>query len=88
MANRVQDKKPKRSKSSELWLRDSIAGQRVRHQAIAQEMASLEPTRQKWYEDFLQIIQTKGFNVTGDTRRRIPEHEIPKRPKREDRVIW
>lgn len=88
MAKRVQDKKPKRNKAAREWLAENIAEQKDRYQAIVKEMDALAPTRAKWYAEFLKIVQTKGFNVTGEVRRKIPKNEIPKQPKRKDRVVF
>lgn len=88
MAKRVQDKKPRRNKAAQAWLDKSVKEQRARHKVIAQEMEALEPTRRKWYEEFLNIVQTKGFNVTGDTRRKIGKDELPKKPRRKDQVVY
>jgi hypothetical protein len=44
-------------------------------------MDELAPEREKWVAEFLKIIQTYGFSVTGDTRRVIKPHEVPKKPK-------
>ena len=34
MAQRVQDKKPKRNKAAEAWIKENTAEQKVRYQAI------------------------------------------------------
>jgi len=88
MTQRVQDKKPKRNKAVQSWLDANIAEQKIRHKAIIKEMEDLWPQRNKWYRDFLKIVQTKGFNMDGDTRRKIPKSEIPKEPKRKHRVVY
>ena len=48
----------------------------------------LAPQRERWYREFLDIVQTKGFNVSGDQRRAIKPAEVPKKPKRPDRVVY
>ena len=88
MAKRVQDKKPNRSKSAMAWLEENIAEQKLRYKAIVKEMDELAPTRARWYKEFLEICQTRGTNVTGDMRRKIAKHEVPKKPKRKDRVVF
>ena len=88
MAKRVQDKKPKRTKAALAWLDENIAEQKKRYKAIVKEMDDLAPTRAKWYKEFLDICQTRGTNVTGDVRRKIAKHEVPKQPKRKDRVVY
>lgn len=88
MARRVQDKKPKRSKATTAWIAARLREQDARHQAIAAEMDALEPTRRRWYQEFLQIIQTRGFNYDGENRRVIPPAEVPRKPRRKDRVVF
>ncbi|MFK7887866.1 MAG: hypothetical protein AB8G16_13480 [Gammaproteobacteria bacterium] len=86
----VQDHKPEVSAEARAWLKEEIAAQEARFADIVAEQEALTPEREKWYADFLQIIQTKGFNVTGDTRRVIGKDEIPERPDRDDamKVVW
>jgi len=82
MAKRVQDKKPPRARDAEAWLKEEVAEQKKRHAAIQKEMnEEIAPQREKWVAEFLRIIQTKGFNVTGDVRRVIKPNEVPKKPK-------
>ena len=88
MAQRVQDKKPKRNKAAQDWLKENIAEQKVRWQAIYDEQEALWPKRKKWYAWFLKEIQVKGFNVDGDMRRKIKKSELPKEPKRKHRVVF
>jgi len=89
MAKRVQDQKPARSGEAKAWLQDNILEQKKRHAAIQKEMnEDLAPQRERWYREFLEIVQTKGFNVTGDQRRAIKPAEVPKKPKRPDRVVY
>ena len=40
--------------------------------------------------EVLEIIQDKGYNVTGDTRRVVSDDEMPERPDTPDadKVIW
>ncbi len=73
----VQDDKPAMSAQARAWLDEEIKAQEVRFAAIVAEQEALTPEREKWYADFLHIIQTKGFNVTGDQRRR---HQSAKPP--------
>ena len=90
MANRVQDEKPAGSDEIKAWMKENIAEQDERYQAIVKEMEALNPDRQDWYARFLEICRTKGFNMNGDMRRAIPDEEIPERPDRPDadRVVW
>lgn len=81
MAKRVQDLKPARKADAQAWMKENVAEQKKRYAAIVKEQEELGPEREKWVAGFLKIIQTKGFNVTGDTRRIIKPGEIPKQPK-------
>ena len=88
MAKRVQDVKPARSKETDAWFQDNVAEQKKRYAAIVKEQDDLAPQREKWVEQFLQIIQTRGFNVTGDTKRVIKPSEIAKKPKGKHQVVF
>ncbi len=88
MAQRVQDKKPKRNKTVQAWIDENVAEQKIRYRAIVKEMEELEPQRKRWIRDFLKTVQTRGFNVDGDMLRKIPKAEIPKEPKRKHKVVW
>jgi len=88
MAKRVQDMKPGRSREADAWFKENIAEQKKRYAAIVKEQDELAPQREKWVQEFLQIIQTKGFNVTGDTRRVIKPSEIAKKPKGRHQVVF
>jgi len=89
VAKRVQDQKPARPADAKAWLKENIAEQKKRHAAIQKEMnEDIAAQREKWYAEFLQTIQTKGFNVTGDVRRVIKPSEVPKKPKRPDKVVF
>ena len=81
MAKRVQDLKPPRSADVQAWLKTNVADQKKRYAAIVKEMNSLSRDREKWYADFLRIVQTKGYNINGDQRVVIPAKLIPKKPK-------
>lgn len=86
----VQDEKPERSDEVKAWLDEEIAAQKIRHDAIAAEMAGLQEERNGWIANFLKIIQNRGFNVNGDMRRQIADEEMPERPERPDadKVVW
>lgn len=90
MSKNVQDHKPARTAEAEQWLQEEAAAQEVRYQGIVDEQTALTPEREKWYAEFLRIVSTKGFNVTGDMRRVITEEEMPEKPDRDDamKVVW
>ena len=48
----------------------------------------LAPEREQWYREFLQIVQTRGFNANGDQRRVITAAEVPKKPNRPHKVVY
>jgi hypothetical protein len=81
MAKRVQDMRPARTKDAAAWLKENIAEQKKRYAAIVKEQEELGPEREKWVAQFLKIIQTDGFSVSGDIRRIIKPGEVPKKPK-------
>lgn len=90
MTKYVQDEKPPISAEAKAWLEEEIGVQDARYKTIVEEIDAIEGDREKWIEEFLAIIQSKGFNVTGDQRRKISPDEIPDKPDRPDamRVIW
>ena len=89
MAKRVQDAAPPRPTENVAWLKENIAEQKQRHRSIMKEMNDdLAAKRDKWYKQFLKDVSTTGFNVTGDMKRVIPKNELPKKPKRKDKVVY
>ncbi|MDJ0928084.1 MAG: hypothetical protein QNJ73_10595 [Gammaproteobacteria bacterium] len=88
MAQRVQDQKPERDDAAKAWMKENVAEQKKRWKAIYDAQEKLWPKRKKWYKEFLQIIQTRGFNWDGDNLRKIPKKEIPKEPKRKHKVVF
>jgi hypothetical protein len=85
MAHTIKHKVPAAVKA---WVKKEIADQRKLYKKIAKQMDDLGPKRAKWYEEFFERIQTRGFNVHFTTRRQIPDEELPKKPRRKDRVVW
>lgn len=90
MSKHVQDKKPPMTAEAKEWFDKEIASQEDRYKAIVDEQDGLIPEREQWYAEFLEIVQTRGFNMTGDTRRPIAKEEVPEKPDRPDamRVVW
>ena len=88
MTKRVQDEAPARTDEAQAWVDENAAEQQTRYEGIVKEMDDLAPTRAKWYEEFLNIISTKGFNADNDRRVVIPKDELPQKPDRPDRVVW
>lgn len=70
------------------WLAEEIAEQRQRYESIVRAMEALSSTRERWYAEFLQRIQTRGFNVDGDLRQKIRPEDIPLRPDGPHKVVY
>lgn len=62
------------------WLKMEEAEQQQRYEEIVREMDALDPKREVWVDDFLQRIQTEGFNMDGDRKLKIPAEKVPKKP--------
>ena len=87
MAHTIKHKVPASVKA---WLNKRVPSQRQLYKKIANELDDLAPKRAIWYEEFLARIQRpgRGFNVHFTDRRIIPDEEMPKKPRRKDRVVW
>jgi len=88
MPKRVQDVKPPRKADAQAWFKENVTEQKKRYAAIVKEMDGIEKDREKWYAEFLRIIQTKGYNVNGDQRALVPAKLIPKKPKGRSKVVF
>ncbi len=90
MTKHVQDHKPPMTKEAKAWMEEEMVAQEARYKNIVDEIDGIEEQRAEWIEEFLSLIQTRGFHVTGDMTRKVSKEEIPKKPKRADamRVIW
>ena len=80
--------KYKRSREAERWMKQETREQKSRYKKIVAEQEALAPRRDKWIVDFLERIQTRGFNVHADMLRKIPQEKIPKKPKRKFKVVF
>ena len=58
-----------------------------RHQLPITDPGSA-PQRVKSYKQSIKAISTTGFNVNGDTKRVIAKKDLPKPPKRKDKVVF
>lgn len=76
------------SREVRAWLRQEALEQKERYKQIVEEQEALGPKRDKWVAEFLHRIQTRGFNVHADMRRKIPDSEMPKKPRRKFRVVF
>ena len=70
------------------WIDAEVAEQIARYKDIVEEMDALAPDRERWIEEFLERIQTRGYNVHADILRLIQPEELPKRPDRKLRVVY
>ncbi|MDI9347687.1 MAG: hypothetical protein QM538_04205 [Methylacidiphilales bacterium] len=76
------------SKDGAKWLKREIAVQVALYKRIVKSMDALSVVRDKWYSEFLERIQVRGFNADGDVRVKIKPTDIPVKPKRKDKVVW
>lgn len=78
-----------RSREVQAWLKKEIAEQKARYRRIEHEMnVSIAAKRDRWIDDFLERIQSRGYNVHFNILRKIKAEEIPKRPKRKFKVVF
>lgn len=80
--------RPRRSAEVQAWLDREVAEQERRYRKIVREMDALDPRRKRWIREFYRRIQTRGFNVHADLRRKVGPEEIPPLPKDRMRVVW
>ncbi len=70
------------------WLEEEIQEQDERYQKIVAEMKALNPTRDRWYEEFFERLKTYGFNTDGDQRTVIADEDLPVKPDRDHSVVY
>ena len=80
--------KYKRSREADRWMKQETREQKTRYRKIVAEQEALGSRRDKWVADFLERIQTRGFNVHADMLRKIPKEKIPRKPKRKFKVVF
>ena len=87
---KVKDRavRPPRRAEVQAWLDREVAEQERRYRKIVREMDALDPRRKRWIREFYERIQTRGFNVHSDLRRKVEPGEIPPIPKDKVRVVW
>ena len=78
----------RRSRETEIWLRNETLEQNKRYKKIVREQDALSPKRDRWIADFLERIQTRGVHVHFDQMRKVRPDEIPSKPKRKFRVVF
>ena len=82
---------PAKTPKEKARIKKEIKIQRALHKKIAKAMNDdLAPKRAKWYEEFFERIQRpgRGYNIHYTERRLISDEEIPKKPRRKDKVVW
>ncbi len=77
-----------RSEEARKWLEEEIAEQQARYEKIVADMEALNEQREQWYAEFLERIQTYGFNEDGDRRVKIKPEDIPVRPDGPHKVVY
>jgi hypothetical protein len=78
-----------RAAGVEAWVEEEAREQEARFTTISQQMEALKPTREKWYQEFFDRIQTIGYNTDADDKMPIAVADIPVQPPgRDDRVVW
>lgn len=77
-----------RSAAERLWVEQEIAEQSARYKGIVKAMEDLAPTRDRWYAEFLDRIQTRGFNTDGDSRTKVKLSDIPVKPSGPHKVVY
>lgn len=70
------------------WLEEEIKEQDERYQKIVEEMKALDPTRDRWYEEFFERLQKYGFNADGDQRVKISDDQLPVKPDSDHVVVY
>ena len=77
-----------RSQEATAWLEEEIAEQQARYEKIVADMEALNEQREQWYAEFLERIQTVGFNEDGDRRVKIKADDVPVRPDAPHKVVY
>ena len=86
--SKVQDDMPELTEAQREWLNVNLAEQAERHAAIVDDMEQLTEQRDQWIEEFLERIQTRGFNFNCDQLRQILREELPEKPDRPFKVVF
>jgi hypothetical protein len=82
-------KKRKRSPAVEKWLQRETREQATRYKKIEKAMnVTIAPERDQWITAFLERIQTRGFYVHSDLKRKIKPEDVPVKPKRKFKVVF
>ncbi len=77
-----------RSKEAEEWLEEEIKEQEARYKQVVADMEAINHLREQWYAEFLERIQTYGFNMDGDQRIKIAAEDIPVKPDGPHKVVY
>jgi hypothetical protein len=79
---------PGRGTEAQAWIDREVAEQERRYATIVRQMDALGSRRRKWTLEFYERIQTRGYCVHADIRRKIKPEEIPPVPEGKIRVVW
>lgn len=89
MNKKILKQKPERSEEVQKWIDAEVKEQIERYTQIAKEMnIDLTETREQWYREFEERIQTTGFNVHADIKKIIKPEEIYLKPDGEHKVVY
>jgi hypothetical protein len=69
------------------WIARELREQEQRYRGIVKQMDALETRRRRWIQEFYRRIQTSGFYLHADIKRRIEPEAIPPLPKKV-RVVY
>lgn len=85
----MAETKRKRSPAVEKWLQREAKEQVARYKKIEKQMnVTIAPERDGWIAAFLERIQSRGFFIHSDMKRKIKPEEIPAKPNRKFRVVF
>jgi hypothetical protein len=79
----------RRTPAAKAWLKREVREQAARYKRISTHInETMHPQRERWYAEFLERIQTRGYSVTYDQLRKITPAEVPQKPKRKTRAVY
>ena len=77
-----------RSLAVQAWIDREFQEQERCYRRIVKKMDALDPKRKKWIKEFYERIQTRGYCVHADIRRKIKPEDIPEIPEGKIKVVW
>lgn len=89
MSKKILKQRAERSDEVQAWIEQEVKEQIERYTQIAKEMnIDLTETREQWYREFEERIQTTGFYWHADNKKIIKPEEIYPKPDREHKVVY